>query len=69
VPDILLEHGKAANPWPNVDAHSGVLLRVCVCVCVCVCACVTGNMCRPMIYQHSHTTNALTCAVMSLLQI
>jgi len=27
VPDILLEQGKAANPWPNVDAHSGVLLQ------------------------------------------
>jgi citrate synthase len=27
VPDVLLEHGKAANPWPNVDAHSGVLLQ------------------------------------------
>ena len=27
VPSILLEHGKAKNPWPNVDAHSGVLLR------------------------------------------
>ncbi|KAJ7127187.1 citrate synthase [Mycena epipterygia] len=26
VPDILLEAGKAKNPWPNVDAHSGVLL-------------------------------------------
>jgi citrate synthase len=26
VPDILREHGKAANPWPNVDAHSGCLL-------------------------------------------
>lgn len=25
-PDILLEHGKAKNPWPNVDAHSGCLL-------------------------------------------
>ena len=25
VPDILKEHGKAANPWPNVDAHSGVI--------------------------------------------
>ncbi|KAK2463476.1 hypothetical protein APHAL10511_004562 [Amanita phalloides] len=25
-PDILLEAGKAKNPWPNVDAHSGVLL-------------------------------------------
>lgn len=25
-PDVLLEHGKAKNPWPNVDAHSGVLL-------------------------------------------
>jgi citrate synthase len=25
-PDILLQHGKAKNPWPNVDAHSGVLL-------------------------------------------
>ncbi len=26
VPDILREQGKAKNPWPNVDAHSGVLL-------------------------------------------
>jgi len=26
VPDILLEQGKAKNPWPNVDAHSGCLL-------------------------------------------
>ncbi|KAL6039391.1 hypothetical protein STEG23_004278 [Scotinomys teguina] len=25
VPNILLEQGKAKNPWPNVDAHSGVL--------------------------------------------
>ncbi len=25
-PDILTKHGKAKNPWPNVDAHSGVLL-------------------------------------------
>jgi len=25
-PSVLLEHGKAKNPWPNVDAHSGVLL-------------------------------------------
>jgi citrate synthase len=22
--DILLKHGKAKNPWPNVDAHTGV---------------------------------------------
>lgn len=28
VPGVLLEHGKAKNPWPNVDAHSGVLLWV-----------------------------------------
>merc|ERR1712226_300788 len=27
VPDVLTEHGKTKNPWPNVDAHSGVLLR------------------------------------------
>jgi citrate synthase len=27
VPDILLQQGKAKNPWPNVDAHSGVLLQ------------------------------------------
>ncbi|XP_028398554.1 citrate synthase, mitochondrial-like [Dendronephthya gigantea] len=26
VPDVLLQQGKAKNPWPNVDAHSGVLL-------------------------------------------
>lgn len=25
VPDILREQGKAKNPWPNVDAHSGVI--------------------------------------------
>lgn len=29
VPKILLESGKVKNPWPNVDAHSGVLLQVC----------------------------------------
>lgn len=27
VPDILTKHGKTKNPWPNVDAHSGVLLQ------------------------------------------
>lgn len=26
VPGILKEHGKATNPWPNVDAGSGALL-------------------------------------------
>ena len=26
VPDVLKEHGKAKNPWPNVDSHSGILL-------------------------------------------
>jgi citrate synthase len=26
VPDVLKEHGKAKNPWPNVDAGSGALL-------------------------------------------
>jgi len=25
-PQDPLEQGKAKNPWPNVDAHSGVLL-------------------------------------------
>lgn len=25
VPEVLKEHGKAKNPWPNVDAHSGCL--------------------------------------------
>jgi hypothetical protein len=28
VPKVLTEHGKTKNPWPNVDAHSGVLLTV-----------------------------------------
>ena len=28
VPSILQGLGKVANPWPNVDAHSGVLLQV-----------------------------------------
>ncbi len=27
IPKVLQEHGKAANPWPNVDAISGVLQR------------------------------------------
>ena len=26
IPDVLIEHGKAANPYPNVDAGSGALL-------------------------------------------
>jgi citrate synthase len=26
IPGVLQEHGKAANPWPNVDAGSGALL-------------------------------------------
>eukprot|EP00573_Skeletonema_grethae_P000669 CAMPEP_0201687508 /NCGR_PEP_ID=MMETSP0578-20130828/1538_1 /ASSEMBLY_ACC=CAM_ASM_000663 /TAXON_ID=267565 /ORGANISM="Skeletonema grethea, Strain CCMP 1804" /LENGTH=470 /DNA_ID=CAMNT_0048171669 /DNA_START=129 /DNA_END=1541 /DNA_ORIENTATION=- len=26
MPGILTEHGKVANPFPNVDSHSGVLL-------------------------------------------
>ena len=26
VPDILMKQGKAKDPWPNVDAQSGVLL-------------------------------------------
>merc|ERR1719215_374253 len=26
MPDVLTEHGKTKNPFPNVDAHSGVLL-------------------------------------------
>ena len=29
VPPVLLETGKVKNPWPNVDAHSGVILQVC----------------------------------------
>eukprot|EP01125_Pyxidicula_operculata_P023018 TRINITY_DN9768_c0_g1_i1.p1 TRINITY_DN9768_c0_g1~~TRINITY_DN9768_c0_g1_i1.p1 ORF type:complete len:472 (+),score=101.23 TRINITY_DN9768_c0_g1_i1:23-1417(+) len=27
VPKVLLDAGKAKNPWPNVDAHSGCLLQ------------------------------------------
>lgn len=27
VPGVLTEHGKTKNPWPNVDAHSGCILR------------------------------------------
>ncbi len=27
VPGVLREHGKAKNPWPNVDAGSGALLH------------------------------------------
>jgi len=27
VPKVLSETGKVKNPWPNVDAHSGILLQ------------------------------------------
>lgn len=27
VPEVLMQTGKVKNPWPNVDAHSGVLLQ------------------------------------------
>uniref|UniRef100_A0A0A9Y0L4 Citrate synthase n=1 Tax=Lygus hesperus TaxID=30085 RepID=A0A0A9Y0L4_LYGHE len=27
MPDILKQHGKTKNPFPNLDAHSGVLLQ------------------------------------------
>lgn len=27
VPEVLTAQGKVKNPWPNVDAHSGVLLN------------------------------------------
>jgi citrate synthase len=27
VPPVLEALGKVQNPWPNVDAHSGVLLH------------------------------------------
>lgn len=27
VPGVLSQTGKVKNPWPNVDAHSGVLLQ------------------------------------------
>lgn len=26
-PKVLTAQGKTKNPWPNVDAHSGVLLQ------------------------------------------
>eukprot|EP01100_Stratorugosa_tubuloviscum_P001766 TRINITY_DN139_c2_g2_i2.p1 TRINITY_DN139_c2_g2~~TRINITY_DN139_c2_g2_i2.p1 ORF type:complete len:465 (-),score=246.01 TRINITY_DN139_c2_g2_i2:75-1469(-) len=27
IPKVLTEHSRTKNPWPNVDAHSGVLLQ------------------------------------------
>ena len=27
IPEELKKTGKIKNPWPNVDAHSGVLLQ------------------------------------------
>lgn len=27
IPKVLNDTGKIKNPWPNVDAHSGVLLQ------------------------------------------
>ena len=41
VPPVLQGLGKVANPWPNVDAHSGVLLQVLICLLlliVCLCS-------------------------------
>jgi citrate synthase len=32
VPGVLTKQGKTKNPYPNVDAHSGVLLQVCACL-------------------------------------
>lgn len=32
VPEVLTEQGKTKNPWPNVDAHSGILLQVSSCI-------------------------------------
>lgn len=52
MPDILLEHGKAANPWPNVDAHSGVLLQVC---CHIVIPSPGGTTQGPVINHTIHT--------------
>jgi citrate synthase len=26
-PGVLTEHGKTKNPYPNIDAHSGILLQ------------------------------------------
>ena len=38
VPPVLTATGKVKNPWPNVDAHSGVLLQVRLRVLCVVCA-------------------------------
>jgi citrate synthase len=40
MPGVLTEHGKTKNPYPNVDAHSGVRMAVAVHVASCVCVCV-----------------------------
>jgi citrate synthase len=37
VPKVLGRQGKVKNPWPNVDAHSGVLLQVRLIVRYCLC--------------------------------
>lgn len=26
-PNVLTEHGKTKNPYPNIDSHSGILLQ------------------------------------------
>lgn len=46
VPPILLETGKVKNPWPNVDAHSGVILQV---------LCETFPFLRPFLPPASQT--------------
>lgn len=27
IPEVLAQQGKTKNPWPNVDAHSGIILQ------------------------------------------
>ena len=64
VPDVLTEHGKTKNPWPNVDAHSGVLLQVRLCTQTHTLACMLNssvhivhiNVCTyAVLYTHTHT--------------
>ena len=54
VPPVLTATGKVKNPWPNVDAHSGVLLQVGVAVVVFCCVLSVLSVCVCFVWFSSH---------------
>ncbi|KAG5481040.1 hypothetical protein LSCM1_06716 [Leishmania martiniquensis] len=59
MPGILTEHGKTKNPYPNVDAHSGVLLQHYG---------LTEQDCYPVLFGLSHQMGVMAAVVWDRLQ-